>query len=56
MKVYLFGVFVSGWVKRRRGVIVAVGIVNMILIVLLNGGGGQKQLRVNMCWWGGEQK
>ena len=44
MKVYLFGVFVSRWVKRRRGVIVAVGIMIMIVIVivLLSGGGGQK--------------
>ena len=50
---YLFGAFVSGWVKRRRGEIVAVGIVIMIVIVLLSGGGGQKQLRVGMCWWEG---
>ena len=52
---YLFGAFVSGWVKRRRGEIVAVGIVIMIVIVLLSGGGGQKQLRVDMCWWGGSK-
>ena len=34
---YLFGAFISGWMKRRRGKIVAMGI--MIVIVLRSGGG-----------------
>ena len=52
---YLFGTFVSGWVKRRREEIVTVGIVIMIVIVLLSGGGGQKWLRVDMYWWEGSK-
>ena len=42
---YLFGAFISGWRKRRRGKIVEVGI--MIVIQLLSGG-GQKQFRVDI--------
>ena len=52
---YLFGAFVSGWVKRRRGEIVVVGIVIMILIVSLSGGGGKHSLEW-ICAGGGEQK
>ena len=37
-EMYLLGAFISGWMKRRRGKIVAVEI--MIVIVLLNGGRG----------------
>ena len=43
---YLFGVLISGWMERRRGKIVAMVI--MIVIVLLSSvcGGGT---RVGMC-------
>ena len=51
---YLFGAFISGWVKRWRGEIVAVGIVIMIVIVLLSGGrDGQKLFLDWMCASGG---
>ena len=49
-EVYLFGLFVGGWVKRRRGGIVAVVIVIMTMFVLLSGGRGQQYIRVDMCW------
>ena len=45
---YLFGALFSGWMKSRRGKIVAMVI--MIVIVLLSSGGGY--LRVGMCCWG----
>ena len=40
--------------NRRRGKIVAVGIVIMIVIVMLSGGGGENSLElVTMFWLGG---
>ena len=42
---YLFGALFREWMKSRRGKIVAIMI--MIVIVLLNSGGGY--LRVGMC-------
>ena len=47
--------FFSGWVKRRRGEIVAVGIMIMIVIVLLSGGGGGKNGLERICAGGGSQ-
>ena len=41
-EVYLFGAFVSEWVKRQSKRIVVVGIV--IMMVLLSGGGGENGL------------
>ena len=52
---YLFGVFVSAWVKRCRGRIVTVGIV--IVIVLLSGGGGENSSEwIYAAWQWGQEK
>ena len=42
--VFLFGVLVSGWVRRWMGRIVAVGIVILVMIVLLSCGEAPKMV------------
>ena len=57
---YLCSAFVSGWVKRRRGKVVAVGIVTVIVIVIYIvewWGLDKNSIKLgDMCWWGGHQQ
>ena len=46
---YLFGAFISGWVKRRKGKIVVVEIVIVTVIVLLSGWGEAENILEWMC-------
>ena len=48
---YLLGAFISGWTKRRRGKIVAVGIMTVIVLLSDWGRGGYVLL-----WGDGETK